>query len=150
MMKNIAFFAALLLSPWALIGQEIIPDAVVEAFGKREPGISNALWEYREGAFVALFKHKDGLKKVFFDKQGVWLETRTRIALDALPEGVKKFINEHYLDAHITYIGEVEQPGIPTLYRVESELATYVVIKLLNEQGVLVKENRIDWSFIPN
>lgn len=129
--------------------QNTTPTMVLNAFSERLPEVVNPFWEYREGAFVAMYAHEDGLKKVFFDKEGQWLETRTRQEQDALPKGVKNFINDHYAGADITYVGEVEQPS-RTIYRVESELLSYVVIKLLNKKGDLLQENRIDWSFIPN
>lgn len=132
-----------------LMAQNNTPTLVLNAFSEREPEVANPFWEYREGAHVAMYAHEDGLKKVFFDKEGQWLETRTRQVQDALPKGVKKFIDEHYAAADITYVGEVEQPS-RTIYRVESELLSYVVIKLLNKKGDLLQENRIDWSFIPN
>ncbi len=132
-----------------VMAQNTTPVMVLNAFSERAPEVMNPFWEYREGAFVAMYAHEDGLKKVFFDKDGEWLETRTRQVQDALPKGVKNFINEHYAAANITYIGEVEQPS-RTIYRVESELLTYVVIKLLSKEGDLLQENRIDWSFIPN
>jgi len=132
-----------------VMAQNTTPVMVLNAFSERAPEVMNPFWEYREGAFVAMYAHEDGLKKVFFDKDGEWLETRTRQVQDALPKGVKNFINEHYAAANITYIGEVEQPS-RTIYRVESELLTYVVIKLLSKEGDILQENRIDWSFIPN
>lgn len=148
-MKNSIFLLMSLFFSITLFGQRPTPITVLEAFSKLEPGVSTPFWEYREGAFVAMYSHMDGLKKIFFNEKGEWLETRTRIDRQSLPVGVKRFIDEHYGEADITYIGKVDQAE-HTLYRVESELNTSVVIKLLSEQGVLQKENRIDWSFIPN
>ena len=138
-----------LLASFSLFGQNNTPGLVLEAFSEREPEVLNPHWEYREGAFVAMYPHIDGLKKVFFNEEGEWLETRTRLAQESLPVGVKQFINERYAEADITYVGKVDQLE-RTLYRVESELNTSVVIKLLNEQGVLVDENKIDWGYILN
>lgn len=148
-MKNGAFLLMSLFFSLSLFSQKEISSSALAAFSEREPDVSTAFWEYREGAFVAMFSHLDGLKKMFFNEEGKWLETRTRIDRESLPAGVKLFIDEHYAGADITYIGRVDQPT-RTTYRVESELMTSVVIKLLNEQGVLLSENRIDWSFIPN
>lgn len=148
-MKNTMGLLMGLFFSFGVMAQNTAPTVVLNAFSERAPEVTNPFWEYREGAFVAMYAHEDGLKKVFFDKEGQWLETRTRQVQDALPKGVKNFINEHYAAADITYIGEVEQPS-RTIYRVESELLSYVVIKLLNKKGDLLQENRIDWSFIPN
>ncbi|MEZ5043508.1 MAG: PepSY-like domain-containing protein [Saprospiraceae bacterium] len=148
-MKNFSFLLMCSFFSLGLFGQKNTPSAVLEAFQKLEPKVQTPIWEYREGAFVAMFSHVDGLKKVFFNEEGEWLETRTRIAYESLPSGVKRFIDDHYAAANITYIGKVDQHD-STFYRVESELLSSVVIKLLDEQGILLKENRIDWSFIPN
>jgi hypothetical protein len=133
----------------SVTGQKPIPSTVLEAFSKIEPNQSSPFWEYREGAYVAMFSHVDGLKKMFFNKKGEWIETRTRIQEQYLPLGVKRFINEHYAEADLTYIGRVDQPK-NTFYRVESEFSTSVVIKLISEQGVLLKENKYDYSLNPN
>lgn len=127
-------------------GQEKVPAVVLTAFSDREPFAEDVFWEFREDAFVGMFSDVEGLKKMFFDQTGEWLETRTRIARTALPIRVTAFINQHYGTADITYIGRVDEPK-RTLYRIESELASAVVIKLLDEQGTLLDENRIEWNF---
>ena len=148
-MKNIIFLLLSLLISISSFGQKNTPSSVLEAFHKLEPDVSTPFWEYREGAHVAMFPHMDGLKKMFFNEDGDWLETRTRLEKESLPAGVKGFITDRYAEADITYVGKVDQPH-RTLYRIESELNSSVIIKLLNEDGVLLSENRIDWSVIPN
>lgn len=148
-MKNITFLLMSLFLSLNLLSQNYTPGPVLEAFSELEPNVSSPFWEYREGAYVAMFPHLNGLKKVFFNEEGKWLETRTRLDHDLLPVGVQRFINDHYANADITYIGKVDQPD-RSVYRIESEFSKSVVIKLLNEQGDLLNENRIDWSLIPN
>ena len=118
------------------------------AFNKLAPEVSNPFWEFREGAVVAMFSHEEGLKKIFFNEEGRWLETRTRLTAPALPEGVKAFVEQLYATTLITYIGKVEQPS-QILYRVETESADAVSIKLLNESGRLLEEDRIELSLVP-
>lgn len=148
-MNKIMFFFLTLFLSQSLLGQSSTPNSVLEAFSKLVPTESTPYWEFREGAYVAMFSHADGLKKMFFDEKGEWLETRTRIDRQILPVGVKRFIDTHYAEANITYIGRVDQPE-SQLYRIESEIGTSVVIKLLSDQGVLMKEDRFDSSVILN
>lgn len=124
------------------LAQQIAPKSVELAFSERYPTIENPFWEYREGAIVAMFSAYDGLKKVFFHNDGTWLETRTRLGLEDLPTGVSKFVNKNYKNADITFVGKVEHPdGIR--YRVESELTSAIVIKLLSAEGKLLNKERI-------
>lgn len=148
-MKKISCLLLALFVSVIAMAQNNPPTSVLSAFNEREPDVSNPFWEYREEAYVAMFKHEEGLKKVFFNTEGQWLETRTRLAAASAPTGVQEFIMEHYASANVTYIGEVEQPT-QTIYRVESELASSVIIKLLTKNGELLKEDKIDWSFMPD
>jgi hypothetical protein len=146
-MKNVICFLLILSAIYTSSAQETIPSQVLDAFSEQEPNVQQPFWEHREGAFVAMFSDEDGLKKIFFNDYGVWLETRTRMSQNELPSGVINFIDQHYSGADITYIGKVKKSnGIA--YRVESELASAVVIKLLNEEGKLLEEERIDWNHV--
>lgn len=148
MRRITCLFIALIFSSVALQAQKSTPVAVLNAFAELNPEVNNPFWECREGAFVAMFSHEDGLKKVFFDQDGQWLETRTRLMVPALPKGVKQFVEQLYATRQITYLGKVEQPS-RTIYRVETETLNNVSIKLLNEGGEILEEDRIELSLIP-
>ncbi len=123
-----------------------VPELVKKAFRKDFPDIENVYWEQRaEEAFVATFRDEEGLKKVFYTSSGNWIETRIRLSLNDLPGGVRRFIQEHYQDAEITFAGRVLRPN-ELLYRIESELPDSVIVKLLSEAGLLLKEERITFS----
>lgn len=147
-MKPILFSVLLLLGASPVVAQLPVPSAVERAFAQSHDYISQPFWEMREGAYVAMFSDEEGLKKVFFETDGTWRETRTRIQEDELPAGVISFIRQHYKAADKTYIGKVESTdGIR--YRVESELQDAVVIKLLNAAGELQEEQRIALNNLP-
>jgi hypothetical protein len=141
----VPFLVLLFITPGK--SQEPIPTPVETAFSESFPHIEAPFWEKREGAFSAMFADEEGLKKAFFNESGDWLETRIRQDREALPLGVQKFIDDHYQDAYISYMGVVETPdGLH--YRVESELSSQIVIKLLTEAGELQEEKRIALSTV--
>ncbi len=122
-----------------------VPELVEKAFRKDFPEIVNVYWEQRAEVFVAMFQDKEGLKKVFYTPSGNWVETRIRLEMNDLPDGVRRFIQEHYQDAAVTFAGKVLSPN-ELVYRIESELPDAVVVKLLSETGVLLKEEQIAFS----
>ena len=123
--------------------QQTVPTAVEDAFTQLYASVENPFWEYREGAHVAMFSEGDALKKVFFDSYGQWIETRTRMELTDLPMQVARFVDQHYGNAEVTYAGKVDRPyGI--FYRVESELPTAIIVKVLNEEGNIIEQRNID------
>ncbi len=65
--------------------------------------------------------------------------------MNDLPEGVRRFIQENYQTAEITFAGKVLRPN-ELLYRVESELSDAIIIKLLSEEGLLLREEQINFS----
>lgn len=142
-MKNALILMLGLFICIELSAQQPTPEPVLEAFAERMPDVATPFWEAREGAFVAMFPHTDGLKKMFFEEDGTWVETRTRLQLASMPIGVQRFVEAHYGEADVTYMGKVEQSN-RTTYRVESELDNSIVIKSLNEKGTLLKEDRIE------
>lgn len=148
MKKITCLFIGLLVSLTSLHTQEGTPKAVLNAFSKLKPEVSQPFWEFREGAFVAMFAHKEGLKKIFFDQEGKWLETRTRLQAPALPKDVKQYVERLYTTRLITYIGKVEQPT-RTSYRIETESASTVSINILSKEGILLEEDTIELSLVP-
>lgn len=148
-MKEFTFLLfCLLISNGASQAQNTTPTAVLDAFAKLQPEIKNPFWEVWEGVHVAMFGHEEGLKKVLFDQEGQWLETRTRLMAPDLPKAVRAFVEQLYASALITYIGKVVRPT-QTLFRVETESINVISIKLLNERGDLLQENSIELSLIP-
>ena len=139
-------FALLFLSI-SSFAQNDIPKIVQHTFESKYSQVDDLFWDFREGAYVANFQAREGLTKVFINPYGDWLETRIRMSLSSLPKHVRHFVDQNYQTAEVTFAGKViREDGI--LYRVESELPTAVVIKLLNKEGSLIKEDRIDFGAV--
>lgn len=124
------------------IANNTVPEAALKVFQQLFPKIESPFWENRQEAVVATFRDDEGLKKVFFTPEGQWQETRLRVYLSELPRGVRSFIDAHYQEAEITYLGLVQATG-SVHYRVESEFADRIVLKKLDKQGILLEEEII-------
>jgi hypothetical protein len=144
-MKKIIFLFFILFLSLSSFAQKDIPELVKQTFQTMYADAEDSFWDFREGAYVANFQSRTGLTKVFIDPSGNWVETRIRKSLSSLPVKVESFIEQHYKTADITFAGKIIREN-EVLYRVESELPDAVVIKLLTKEGVLVKEDRIDFG----
>lgn len=146
-MKYLSFFLLLtILTIHRAQGQIQVPLKVSQQFEAQYPDAETLHWEYREGAVVAMFQSEGLLTKAFYEKDGQWRETRTRIAETELPAGVGQFIAANYQDAAITYAGRIDTPA-GLLFRIESEFSNSVLIKTLTPEGKLVQEEWISYSF---
>lgn len=119
-----------------------IPEIVKTMFTQLYPQIEAPFWEDRSDGIVATFMDAEGLKKVFFNEDGRWIETRIYINRAQLPEGVQQFVKENYQAADITFCGKVHSDS-GQWYRIESELPDRVVLKTLDESGSLIEEETI-------
>jgi hypothetical protein len=144
-MKKSPILLSFFLLPLIGIAQPKIPVAVLNTLTSMYAQVDNPFWDIREGAHVANFVGEEGLTKVFIDPEGNWEETRIRMSVNSLPKKVRNFIEEHYREAAVTFAGKVVRPD-DVVYRVESELPTAVVVKLLSKEGILLTENRIDFG----
>ena len=133
------------LSTSITLAADTIPKAVLHTFTQLYPDIEAPFWEHRHDGVVAIFNDEEGMKKAFFREDGAWMETRIRIARSELPTGVQRFIREHYHEAEISFYGKVYTAN-GTWYRVESELPGKVVLKNLDDQGMLMDEQVISFS----
>jgi len=145
-MKNLLCGILLLLTAHLVAqSQLIVPSVVLAAHQTKYPNQEAPFWELREGALVAMFQTEGLLLKSFYEPNGEWRESRIREPLAELPAEVQAYVAENFANANITYAGRVEKNN-QTLYRIESELPNGVVVKLLNEKGELIQEERIKFS----
>ena len=134
-----SFFLFTVLTLSSVQAQIKAPSPVSQQFERQYPNAETPHWEYREGAIVAMFQSEGLLTKAFYERDGRWRETRTRIDLSTLPTSISNFITTNYQDADITYIGRVETEQ-KSLFRIESEFQNSVIIKTLTPEGQLVQE----------
>ncbi len=145
-MRNTILFLSIWVIGSPSFAQESIPPEVQSALYDFHPTAEDVFWEHREGAMVANFFTSGDLTKVFFDEEANWLETRARTSIHEMPKAVAAFIHQHYRNAEISYTGVVSWPDGRKAYRVESELPSEVVVKILSESGKLLDEKRITFQ----
>ncbi len=58
--------------------------------------------------WLVLFKHGNGLSSSEFDSKGNWIQTKTKISEDELPEAVKKTIEDNYYMYNIVIVARFE------------------------------------------
>lgn len=124
--------------------QESVPPKIQSALYTFHPTMEDVSWEFREGFPAATFQGRSGLTTVLFNEDGEWVEKRIRISAHLLPGAVRAYIRERNEDAHISYAARVLQPDDrDTVYRIESELPSEMLLQLLSKNGELLEEERI-------
>jgi hypothetical protein len=68
------------------------PSKVESAFKEQFPAIEAVKWETSDNNFIAKFKEKNSIVKVFFDSLGNLLESEKEIPIDELPEKVVLYL----------------------------------------------------------
>ncbi|HRD80111.1 MAG TPA: hypothetical protein PLL53_05070 [Saprospiraceae bacterium] len=142
-MKTILLLAGLLLVNISFAG--IVPEYIQRAFEKDHPEAESAFWEITKEGYAATFQAEEGLKKAIYSEEGGWLETRTRILLRDIPADVQREIRKEIGYTKATYIGKVLSPE-GRFYRIESETAEAVVVRIFDENGRLISENEFAFS----
>lgn len=146
-MKNSLFVLVLSLFVLSSItANNGVPLIVRTSFTALYPSIKAPFWEVKNDQVVALFNDQEGMKKVFFQKNGDWMETRHRLSVAQLPTALKDFVEENYATAEITFAGKItSETG--SWYRIESEFEDRIVLKDLEASGVLISQEEINFSF---
>lgn len=142
-MKIILLFAGLLLANFA--SATIVPEHIRQAFEKDHPEAHAEFWELTKEGYAATFQAEEGLKKAIYSEAGAWLETRVRILLRDIPVDVQREIRKETGYTKTTYVGKVLSPD-GRFYRIESETAEAVVVRIFDENGLMISENEFVFS----
>jgi len=141
--KLLFLAAVLLLSLNSTLGS--VPERVLNKFNHYYPEGKQISWEQQADHFVVMFKDRGLLKKAFFEPNGYWVETRIRQEEPELPMVVSDFLNSFYPTATVNFCA-VAYNESQIWYHVESELKDRVVIKKLDEHGLLFSKKTIAFS----
>lgn len=142
-MKTFVMIAGLLLATATV--HATVPEAVRAAFKQDYPSAEVSLWEQAKEGCIATFRDAEGLKKAIYTQEGGWVETRTRIILRDIPYDVQKAIRKVTGVVRMTYIGKVQSPE-GKFYRIESETADAVTLRVFDENGELLSEEAFYFS----
>lgn len=142
-MKILLLLAGLLMANTAFATK--VPEHVRQAFEKDHPEAEAAFWEITKEGYAATFQAEEGLIKAIYSESGDWKETRTRILLRDIPADIQREIRKVTGYSKTTYIGKVLSPK-GRFYRIESETAEAVVVRVFDENGLLVSEEQLTFS----
>jgi hypothetical protein len=142
-MKILLLLAGLLMANTAFATK--VPEHVRQAFEKDHPEAEAAFWEITKEGYAATFQSEEGLIKAIYSESGDWKETRTRILLRDIPADIQREIRKVTGYSKTTYIGKVLTPE-GRFYRIESETADAVVVRVFDENGLLVSEEQLTFS----
>jgi hypothetical protein len=142
-MKILLLLAGLLMANTAFATK--VPEHVRQAFEKDHPEAEAAFWEITKEGYAATFQSEEGLIKAIYSESGDWKETRTRILLRDIPADIQREIRKVTGYSKTTYIGKVLTPE-GRFYRIESETAEAVVVRVFDENGLLISEEQLTFS----
>jgi hypothetical protein len=142
-MKIFLLLAGLLIANTALATK--VPELVRQAFEKDHPEVEAEFWENTKEGYAATFQAEEGLMKAIYSETGDWKETRTRILLRDIPADIQREIRKVIGYSKTTYIGKVLSPK-GQFYRIESETAEAVVVRVFDENGLLISEEQLTFS----
>jgi hypothetical protein len=85
------------------------PSKVEAAFKEHFPDVNNVIWEQDDRCFIANYKEKNTIARVFFDSLGNILESEKEISIKDLPEKVILYIRTQDETAKIIKAYKIEK-----------------------------------------
>lgn len=136
-MKKIAVSLCLFLSLFTLMAGNA-PDAIQKEFDQRFPGASDVIWE-RESpkGWIAEFVWNGQNIVANYSFAGAWVETKTQIQADELPDAVKETINSFYPDWKVVVVHKIENAKNETLYKTAIQKESKLQEIVLKPEGTL-------------
>ena len=97
-----------------------IPAAVTESFKNKYSTATNVEWKDRLTSFVATFEADGKKHDAYFDDDGSWKQTDTRIEEEELPEAVRDgFEKSKYTEWKIDRVERIEKNDNNVEYRIQ-------------------------------
>lgn len=115
-MKRIILSLVVILITVNVSSQERWPTGKVKkAFHSQYKDVEIIKWEYetsknRVTLWKVLFKQDDVLSSAWYDQKANWIQTKTKISEDELPEAVLKSIEENYYRYKIVLTARFQNP----------------------------------------
>lgn len=114
------------------------PDAIQKEFDHRFPGASDVIWE-RENpkGWIAEFVWNGQNIVANYSFAGNWVETKTQIQADELPDAVKETINSFYPDWKVVVATKIENAKNEMLYKTAIQKESKLQEIILKPEGTL-------------
>ncbi len=99
--------------PWANTDGDVawknVPAAVQSTFKAMFPGI-NAEWEIERGLYKAEWEEKGFDKEAWFEKDGVWVRTKSELNITTLPANIKNYVTNNHPGYYIDDADYIDTP----------------------------------------
>jgi hypothetical protein len=110
------------------------PSKVESAFKEQFPSIESVRWETSDNSFIAKFREKNSIVKVFFDSLGNFLESEKEIPIEDLPEKVVLYLKTQDEGAKIIKAYKIEKNSrhqilYDVVARVQFKKSTFTISK---------------------
>lgn len=117
------------------------PDArIVNSMNNKYPQATKVEWEQKQGYFSAEFRENGMETEAWFDKNGKWLMTETKLKYNMLPQAIRtNFEAGIYSKWKKDGIDKIERSGMQPVYIIEVEKEGQDTDLYYSEKGILVK-----------
>jgi len=103
--------------------------AVIKSFSSMYKVVrSTESYTLKDKSILIRFYNNGKLYKAFFSNSGVWLHTVCSYEEPYLPSAVRDLVKRTYSNLKITFVDEVQTPGMEPVYRVQLQDDKKIVI----------------------
>jgi hypothetical protein len=102
--------------------------AVVKTLSMYKDVSSTTSYTLKDKSILVRFSSNGKLFMAFFTNSGVWLHTVCSYEEPYLPSAVRNLVKRGYPGLKITYVDEVQTPGLEPVYRVQMQDEKKIVI----------------------
>lgn len=122
-MKNITLIAMLLLFAGSMQAQRLeireVPEAVMIAFRKANPGVGNPQWRKEKGCYQAKCMVNKTPRTFTYTKSGTPVVKDAKAAMEALPSAVREYLDKNHRGAVVDKVLRIINPKGTVNYAVE-------------------------------
>ena len=103
--------------------------AVVKSFSSMYKSVSSTeSYILKDQSILIRFQSNGKLYKAFFNNSGVWMHTVCSYEEPYLPSAVRDLVKRTYSNLKITFVDEIQTPGLEPVYRVQLQDDKKIVI----------------------
>lgn len=119
-----------------------VNSKAVRDFSNTYKGISDAQWSsLKQGGFMCQFTDEMVVTRVFYNKNGNWLYTISGYGGDKLAKDKRDIVRSIYYDYDITYVNEIDLPGIKKVYLIQvQDEKRLQIVRMCNDEMETIQE----------
>jgi len=139
-MKNLIICVAILLAGLGAGAQ----NSLVTHIAATCPPSGADVTELSDHSILIRYTQNDIRYRAFYDKNGTWLHTVASYGGTSLPASVRGLIKTSWYNWNITYVDEVQTPGLSPVYRVQLKRNGRLVILRVSDEEMATEEELRD------